>query len=220
MNRCAVVLVVGGIALVSLACVSGSPPTPTATPVAAPTDTIESAEVPTWTPTHTPLPTVPPSATPLPTATPTSLPTNTFIPSNTPTPTAETTPTSTPEPTPVVTPTPTITVTAVRGVLFFSPTCMHCHLVINDVLPPLQEEYGEQLVIAQVDVSTEEGYELYMSAVDALEIQNLGVPTLIVGDVVLIGSRQIPEQLPGLIENGRASGGTDWPAIPGFVPPE
>jgi hypothetical protein len=97
---------------------------------------------------------------------------------------------------------------------------MHCHLVRYDVLPPLQEQYGEQLVIAQVDVSTEEGYEFYVSAVGALEIQDLGVPTLIVSDVVLIGSRQIPKQLPGLIENGLALGGIDWPAIPGFVPPE
>ena len=44
-----------------------------------------------------------------------------------------------------------------------------------------------------------------------------GVPTLVVDEVVLIGSLEIPEQFPGLIEKYLAQGGTDWPAIPGLV---
>ena len=39
----------------------------------------------------------------------------------------------------------------VMVVLFFSPTCGHCHKVMSEDLPPLQEKYGEQLQIYTVD---------------------------------------------------------------------
>jgi len=37
------------------------------------------------------------------------------------------------------------TTPVVHAVLFYSPTCPHCHLVINDTLLPLLEKYGDQL---------------------------------------------------------------------------
>jgi uncharacterized membrane protein len=43
------------------------------------------------------------------------------------------------------------------------------------------------------------------------------VPTLAIDEVVLVGSVEIPERLPGLIEEYLTQGGTDWPAIPGLV---
>ena len=43
------------------------------------------------------------------------------------------------------------------------------------------------------------------------------MPTLVVDDEVLIGSLDIPQRFPGLIEKYLAQGGTDWPAIPGLV---
>jgi len=49
----------------------------------------------------------------------------------------------------------------VHAVLFFSPTCPHCHEVINNVLPPLHDKYGDRLVIAGVDVTKERGAALY-----------------------------------------------------------
>lgn len=108
--------------------------------------------------------------------------------------------------------------TAVRAVLFFSPTCPHCHTVIENVLPPLQNQYNEQLVVLQIDVSTESGFYLYQEAITHFSIpdERLGVPTLIVGDQVLVGSLEIPEKFPGLIEKGLAAGGIEWPALPGL----
>jgi hypothetical protein len=44
-----------------------------------------------------------------------------------------------------------------------------------------------------------------------------GVPRLIVGDRFMVGSLQIPQEFPGIVEQGLASGGIDWPAIPGLV---
>jgi len=106
----------------------------------------------------------------------------------------------------------------VRAVLFYSQSCGHCHMVITEVLPPLTEKYGESLFIVGVDVGQEVGNELYMSAVEHFQIPDnrLGVPTLIIGETVLVGSLEIPEKFPSLVEEGLKEGGVDWPEIPGF----
>jgi uncharacterized membrane protein len=104
----------------------------------------------------------------------------------------------------------------VHAVLFYSPSCPHCHQVIQEVLPPLFELYGDQLNIIGVDVSQEGGQLLYQAAIQSFSIpeDRLGVPTMIIGNVILVGSLEIPEQLPGLIEQYLAQGGVDWPDIP------
>jgi hypothetical protein len=107
----------------------------------------------------------------------------------------------------------------VHAVLFYSPSCGHCHKVMTEDLPPLARKHGRQLQILEVDTSTEEGQLLFHAALAHYGIDSAGVPLMLVGDVVLRGSVEIPEQLPGLIENGLASDGIGWPAIPGFVPP-
>ena len=106
----------------------------------------------------------------------------------------------------------------VRAVLFFSPTCPHCHKVMTEDLPPLADRYGEHLQILAIDVTTPDGTALYQAAVLAFGVpaERLGVPTLIVGDLVLVGSIEIPERFPGLIEEFLARGGVDWPEIPGL----
>jgi uncharacterized membrane protein/glutaredoxin len=107
----------------------------------------------------------------------------------------------------------------VRAVLFFSPTCPHCHKVMTEDLPPLREQYGEQLQIVEIDTTQPEGQTLYQAAIEryAIPEERLGVPTLIIGDTVLVGSGEIPEYLPGLIEHHLARGGVDWPDIPGLA---
>ncbi len=104
----------------------------------------------------------------------------------------------------------------VRAVLFYSPTCPHCEVVITETLPPLFETYGDQLQIVGIDVTTPDGQALYLAALEALRVpeDQRGVPKLVLGQTVLTGSRDIPAQLPGLIEAGLAAGGVDWPAIP------
>ncbi|MBK8048688.1 MAG: vitamin K epoxide reductase family protein [Anaerolineales bacterium] len=90
--------------------------------------------------------------------------------------------------------------------------------MITEVLTPLAEKYGDQLLIAGVDVTTADGQALYQAAISRFAIpeDRLGVPTLIIGTTVLVGSEEIPDQLPGLIEQGLAASGILWPDIPGL----
>jgi len=106
----------------------------------------------------------------------------------------------------------------VQAILFYSPTCPHCHDVIENVLPPLKEQYGDQLQLLGIDTSKQTGAQLYEDTITALAIssERVGVPTMIVGEVILVGSAEIPKQLPVLIEEGLTRGGIGWPAIPGL----
>lgn len=107
----------------------------------------------------------------------------------------------------------------VHGVLFYSPSCPHCHEVMEQHLPPLVAQYPGQLDIVGVDVDHEVGANLYQAMLAQFNVPDdrIGVPTLVVGNTVLVGSIEIPEQLPGIIANGLTAGGIDWPAIPGLL---
>jgi uncharacterized membrane protein/thiol-disulfide isomerase/thioredoxin len=107
----------------------------------------------------------------------------------------------------------------VTAVLFYSPTCPHCHQVISELLVPMVKEYGDQLQIAGIDTSQMGGSQLYQAAIERYQIppERHGVPTLVVGDVVLVGGREIPERFPTLFKEGLAAGGIDWPDIPGLA---
>ncbi len=107
----------------------------------------------------------------------------------------------------------------VRAVLFYSPTCPHCEKVIQTDLPPLLEQFGDQLKIVAINTSLPEGQALYQATVEHLQIpaERLGVPTLVVTDIVMVGADEIPALFPGLIAEGLANGGTEWPDVPGLV---
>jgi len=107
----------------------------------------------------------------------------------------------------------------VRALLFYSPSCPHCHIVITEGLPPIIDEYGDQILILAVNTYTEKGNELFQAAVNHYNIPNehIGVPLMIVGENILIGSYEIPQMLPEIIAKGLVSGGIDWPEIPGLA---
>jgi len=107
----------------------------------------------------------------------------------------------------------------VQAILFYSPTCPHCHQVINELLIPMQEQYGDRLQIIGLDTSHPVGSQLYNNAIATFAIPShrQGVPTLIVGETVLVGSGEIPEQFPLIVDEGLVIGGIGWPAIPGLI---
>jgi uncharacterized membrane protein/thiol-disulfide isomerase/thioredoxin len=114
----------------------------------------------------------------------------------------------------------------IQAVLFYSPTCPHCHHVITEVLIPMVEEYGsDKLQIIGIDTSQPAGAQLYQATIERYQIppHRVGVPTLVVGETVLVGSAEIPEVFPDLVTEALSSDGISWPGIPGLeevIPPE
>jgi uncharacterized membrane protein/thiol-disulfide isomerase/thioredoxin len=116
---------------------------------------------------------------------------------------------STDDPSPTATP-------VVRAVLLYRSTCSHCVKITEEVIPPLLAKFGTQLEIFGVDVSVPEGDVLYDAVIEKYNIETFAIPTLIVGDRVLIGGTDIEENLPGIIERYVSQGGVDWPDIAGL----
>ena len=106
----------------------------------------------------------------------------------------------------------------VRAVLFYSPSCGHCHKVITEDFPPLFEKHGDKLQVVGVNTADAGGGVLFDAAADMCGIppENRGVPLLVVGVECLVGSADIPNKFPGLVEQYLAAGGIDWPDIPGL----
>jgi uncharacterized membrane protein len=106
----------------------------------------------------------------------------------------------------------------VHAVLFWSSTCPHCHYVIDNVLPPLKEQYRDQFNLLLIEMQSQEDWEMLAQTAAQFGISrgNVGVPFLVIGDRVLIGSGEIPAELPGLIDVHLANGGLGPPDIPGL----
>jgi uncharacterized membrane protein len=84
------------------------------------------------------------------------------------------------------------------------------------------EEYGTQLEIIGVDVTQPQGQTLFLAALRKFGLESGGVPFLVIDNIYLVGSQDIPERLPALVETYLAQGGVDWPDIPGLreaIPP-
>jgi len=107
----------------------------------------------------------------------------------------------------------------VHAVLFYSTSCGHCKIVIEEVLPDLDARYGTQLQIYGVNTQTDIGNHLFENFIISYNIprENQVVPALLVGDHILYGSQQIPEILPGIIDEGLISGGIPWPELEGLT---
>jgi uncharacterized membrane protein len=107
----------------------------------------------------------------------------------------------------------------VRAVLFYSPSCPHCLQVIEEVLPAWDHQYGSQLEIFGANTSTISGSTLYDNYIEAFNVptEMRGVPALVVGDQYLVGSKEIPELFPTILEEGLSRGGVEWPDIPGLT---
>lgn len=104
----------------------------------------------------------------------------------------------------------------VYGIFFYSPTCPHCHQVIQNDWPGIQAEFGDQLRVLFVDATTQAGNQLMNTARAALNIEATGVPMLIIGENVMIGGNQIPAMTPLIVRDGLAQGGIGYPPIPGI----
>ncbi len=126
-----------------------------------------------------------------------------------------------------------------QSVLFFSPTCGHCHYVITETLPPLfAQNGGEPLVtfdqsvpanevtfylmsngrvqVLLVDVTQPAGQAMFTADSIRLGIDQAGVPRLDIEDDYLVGSGDIPDQFPDLVARALEREGMAWPDVPGL----
>jgi uncharacterized membrane protein/glutaredoxin len=104
----------------------------------------------------------------------------------------------------------------VHAVMFWMAGCPHCEDVIANVLPPLREKYGTQFDLFMIEVKGQQDVDLIYRVAESYKLakKQTGVPFLIIGDQVLVGSEQVREQLPVLIDEYLNRGGVDFSANP------
>jgi cytochrome c biogenesis protein CcdA/thiol-disulfide isomerase/thioredoxin len=101
--------------------------------------------------------------------------------------------------------------TTARAVLFYSPTCPHCVEVLEHVLPPLEAQYGGSLEIRMLNLMNPQNYQIYTALHQQVPNLPEGIPQLYIDDYVLVGTLEIQEYLPTLIEQCLGKGGCDYP---------
>jgi uncharacterized membrane protein len=128
----------------------------------------------------------------------------------------------------------------VQAVFYFSPTCGHCEYVITNTLPGLFADNGGdytvtydetvlpdapayylmsngQLQLLMVDTSTEAGSRMFVEDSERLGIEQAGVPRVDFNETdYLVGSGDIPADLPGIVADGLAGEGISWPPVEGI----
>lgn len=104
----------------------------------------------------------------------------------------------------------------VHAVMFWQAGCSHCEETINLTLPPIHEKYGAQFELLLIELKDMQDIELLyrVAASYGLPKQKTRVPFLIINNQVLVGSVDIAEKLPALIDDYLVQGGVDWPANP------
>lgn len=102
-------------------------------------------------------------------------------------------------------------------VLFYGETCPHCHEVMDNFLPGVYGKYGDQVEYQYIEVyNSPENRLLMLRLLAKLGIppeEQGGVPALVIGDKVLVGSVDIPGQLESMIDQYLAQGGVDYPSF-------
>ena len=108
----------------------------------------------------------------------------------------------------------------VHGLYFYSEDCAHCKTVYQEVIQPLQAEYGILLDMRLLNIDNPDDYELLIKAEDVFGVmpQDRGLPTTIIGDEIIIGEEDSLVRIKPEVQQAILAGGMDWPAIPGLDP--
>ena len=91
---------------------------------------------------------------------------------------------------------------------------------LEEVIQPLEFELGTKLHVALVEIDYADNYELLIRTEEyfGVKAEERAIPTLVVGDQILIGEDAVRNQLRGIVEQGILNGGIAWPSIPEFDP--
>jgi len=94
---------------------------------------------------------------------------------------------------------------------------MPCHEVMSTILPELQNQYGSRLKILGLNVDEPEVEAMMNLALRRYDPSlSPGTPVIMIGDDLLQGRNAIMARLKTLVASYLASGGADWPDLPGL----
>lgn len=105
----------------------------------------------------------------------------------------------------------------VRFFFFYSAACDHCQQVMDEVLPPLFEKYGDRLRARYFEITIPANYQMLLDLETRFSVTWPGLPEIFIGNRALVNKEEIEQELPSAIEDCFQSGGCDWPD-PNLIP--
>lgn len=109
---------------------------------------------------------------------------------------------------------------AVHALYFYANDCPHCILVLEELILPMQETYGDLLDIRLLEIGNPEYYEamLLIEACCEIPASERSIPSLVIDGEMLIGESEIRARFPDLVSEGIEGGGIPFPDIEGLDP--
>ncbi len=104
---------------------------------------------------------------------------------------------------------------AVELLLFYSETCPHCQTVMEDVIPVIEEKYGDQVRIRTFNITDIDNYALMLGLerIYGVPDEKAGIPEIFLGNDVMIGANVIRDHLEEVIDKYLAKGGFQFPPL-------
>ncbi len=120
----------------------------------------------------------------------------------------------------VINPTEDLTSAKVHGYFFYANTCSHCLDILTNILEPLQTENPGQIDMRLLELGNPDFYRALLAVEEAYQVkpEQRGLPTVVLGDKILIGEASNNENLAAIIKDGIAGSGIAFPEIPGVDP--
>jgi cytochrome c biogenesis protein CcdA len=83
---------------------------------------------------------------------------------------------------------------------FHSATCHNCQKIEKELLPAIEKEFFDRLIVEYCDIADEANYKLMLSLREKYKCYENGVPAVFIGGQILVGYDQIKEKLRPAIE--------------------
>jgi len=103
--------------------------------------------------------------------------------------------------------------TEVRMFMFYAEDCPHCHSIINELLPELEEKHGPIIEVRLFEIDEPENYDLLVRLEKEYGDTENDIPTIFIGDYVLGSWQEIEEKLEDIVIESISKGGCDWPRV-------
>ena len=86
---------------------------------------------------------------------------------------------------------------------FYSKSCSHCQTVHDEIVMPFIDQYGENIELWMLPVDVPINYEALLTVENAYQVQadQRGLPTILVGDQLIIGEDQSNAELETALTN-------------------
>lgn len=106
---------------------------------------------------------------------------------------------------------------AVHGLYFYSNDCSHCIEILEEVIYPLQDEYGDLFDLRLLEISITDYYEAMLVIEEYFDVaaSERSIPTLVIDQQILIGETAIRDSLLDIVDEGIEGGGIAFPDIDG-----